>query len=84
MRHARAEALDELADILDGLRAMPALKEKSRGTFYRSSRAFLHFHEDPTGLYADVRLSGDDFDRCRVSTPAERADLLRRVTAALA
>ena len=52
--------------------------EKKRGVFYRRSRAFLHFHEDPAGLFADVRLV-DDFERHRVSTAAEQAELLAAV-----
>ncbi len=65
------------------LRALPDLKEKSRGTFYRKSQAFLHFHEDPAGLFADVRLDGGDFTRMRVSTKAEQRALMMAVKAAL-
>lgn len=82
MRHARPAALDELEDLLSKLRDLPELTEKSRGTFYRRSKAFLHFHEDPSGLFADVRLS-DDFERFRATTKAERAALMRRVKTAL-
>ena len=63
------------------LRALDGLKEKSRGVFYRSSRAFLYFHEDPSGLYADVRLDAD-FERMRVTTKAERKRLLSVVRVA--
>ena len=59
MKHATAEALDRLEPLLDRVRALPALKEKSRGVFYFKSRAVLHFHEDPTGLFADFRATGD-------------------------
>lgn len=83
MRHATAAALDELEPLLVALRALPGLKEKSRGTFYRGSKAFLHFHEDPAGFFADVRLAGTSFDRQRVSTRAEQAALLRQVRSAL-
>ena len=38
------------------LRGCPELTERSRGTFYKKSQAFVHFHEDPAGLFADVRL----------------------------
>lgn len=83
MRHATPGALDQLDDLLASLRGLDGLKEKSRGTFYRGSKAFLHFHEDPAGLFADVRFDAA-FDRLRVSTKAERTALLRRVKAALA
>ena len=82
MKHAGAAALDRLEPVLARLRGFPALKEKARGTFYVKSRAFLHFHEDPAGLFADVRASdGADFDRMRVETDAERAALMERVEA---
>ena len=81
MRHARQTALDELEPLLARIREIPGLTEKSRGVFYKRSKAFLHFHEDPTGYYADVRLT-DDFERFRVQTVDEQAALLERVTAA--
>lgn len=83
MRHARSEALDELEPTLEQLRALPGVREKSRGTFYRGSTAFLHFHEDPTGIHADVKLGDDGFTRLRAETAAERAAVVRRVKAAL-
>jgi hypothetical protein len=83
MRHARLAALDELEPLLEGLRTLPGLTERSRGTFYRGSRAFLHFHEDPTGHHVDIRL-GDDFERFRVQTEAEQRAVLSRVRRALA
>jgi hypothetical protein len=81
VRHAGAGALDELEPFLDRLRAVPGLVERTRGVFYRRSRAFLHFHEDPSGLHADVRL-GPDFRRFRVETAEEREALLQRIQAA--
>ena len=83
MRHARSEALDELEPTLRRLRALPGLREKSRGTFYRGSSAFLHFHEDPTGIHADVKLGDDGFTRLRAQTAAERTALVRLVEEAL-
>jgi hypothetical protein len=61
--------------LLTRVRELDGLVEKKRGVFYRRSKAFLHFHEDPSGLHADVRLSAD-FERFRVETPAEQDDLL--------
>ena len=67
------------------LRGYPELTERSRGTFYKKSQAFLHFHEDPAGLFADVRLSpGGDFTRLRVSTKAEQRALVGAIRRALA
>ena len=75
MKHVSASGLDQLDDLLRELRGVDGLKEKKRGVFYRGSRAFLHFHEDPSGLYADVRIDAE-FERMRVTTKAERKRLL--------
>ncbi len=83
MKHAGPAALDALEDLLAKLRASTDLKERSRGTFYRKSSAFLHFHEDPAGLFADLKLDGE-FARFRVGTSRERAAFLREVRAELA
>ena len=56
MRHATPEDLERLSVLLADLRHVRGLTERSPGVFYRRSRAFLHFHHDPTGMYADVRL----------------------------
>lgn len=67
MKHAGPAALDALEPLLERIRATGALKEKSRGVFYLKSKAFLHFHEDPKGLFADIRnADGSDFDRFNV------------------
>jgi hypothetical protein len=85
VRHARQEALDELEPVLAELRCFEQLTEKSRGVFYRRSKSFLHFHEDPEGLFADVQLGPDDeLARLRVTDPAERAALVEAVHAVLA
>ena len=82
MRHADAAALDRLEPMLAQLRAMPELKEVRPGVFYRRSKAFIHFHDDPAGLYADVRL-GQDFERHRVETEDERRHLVGEIHTAL-
>lgn len=82
MRHITPDELDRLEPLLVELRALEPLREKKRGVFYRKSRAFLHFHEDPAGLFADVRL-GEDFDRFPVGTRAQQRALLQRIRAAL-
>jgi hypothetical protein len=82
VKHVSPEGLDQLETLLDELRALTTLREKKRGVFYRKSRAFLHFHEDPSGLYADVRLHSE-FERRPVSTRAAQRELMRRVRAVL-
>ena len=74
MRHAGPAALDALADLIAATRARHGLREPRPGVFYRNGRAWLHFHEDPSGLYADLR-EGAEWTRFRVSTPAEREAL---------
>jgi len=78
MRHATAEGLDQVEPMLAQLRLVPGLVEKNRGTFYRKSRAFLHFHEDPSGLHADVRFN-EEFERVRVESNAEQQARLSRI-----
>jgi hypothetical protein len=75
VRHARADALDALEPLLAQLREVETLREKSRGVFYRGSRAWLHFHEDPAGLFADLRV-GERFERFPVNTGTERKRVL--------
>jgi hypothetical protein len=62
VKHASNATLQSLAALLDEIRKRSPLKEKKLGIFYLKSRSFLHFHEDPAGLYADLG-SGADFDR---------------------
>jgi len=76
MKHATQAALDQLEPLLAQLRTL-GLTEKSRGVFYRKSRAFLHFHEDPKGLFADIRdPAGLDFDRLDVTAAEGQAQLI--------
>ena len=83
MKHAGAAALDALEPVLTQIRALEGLKEKSRGAFYRKSKGFLHFHEDPAGMFADLK-KGDDFVRMPINTRAEIATLIRETKRALA
>jgi hypothetical protein len=80
VRHAGSDSLDGIETFLVQLRDLPGVVEKKRGVFYRRSKAFIHFHEDPTGMYADVRLA-DEFVRFRVQTPDEQDALLARIRA---
>ena len=86
MRHARTEDLDRLEDLLGDLRALPVLTEKKRGVFYLKGRSFLHFHEDPKGLFADIGgcPGGGPFERIDVTDAAGRAKLLETAQARLA
>lgn len=83
MRHITPEKLERLSSLLEELRQIGELREKKPGVFYRKSKAFLHFHEDPRGLFADLRLSGPDFERFDVSSRADQRALARRIRDAL-
>ena len=83
MRHARAAALDALEDILTALRGHEELRERKRGIFDRKSAAFLHFREDPAGLFAELRVDGA-FEWFPVNTSRERRDLRTHVARLLA
>ncbi len=76
MKHAGRGALQGLSALLDEIRKRPGLKEKKLGIFYLKSKAFLHFHEDPAGMFADLTI-GDGFERFPVNTKAEWRAFLR-------
>lgn len=85
MKHATASALDRLEPLLADLRRIVGLKERSRGVFYHRGRAFLHFHEDPKGVFADLRAeNGQDFDRFDVGVAAGSERLLAEIRARVA
>jgi DNA-binding transcriptional MocR family regulator len=84
MRHATVSALDGLEDLLSEIRKRhTTLRERKRGAFYRGGQGWLHFHEDPAGLFADLKIGGN-FARLRVNTKAEQGALLRQLRDSLA
>jgi hypothetical protein len=79
VRHAGPQALDSIEDLLQKIRTYAGLRERKRGIFYHRSSAFLHFHEDPQGMFADLKL-GERFTRF----PVDGADNRERFLSALA
>jgi hypothetical protein len=77
VKHAGPAALDDLEDVLDPIRSIPGIRERSRGVFYWKGTAFLHFHEDPEGPFADLR-TWPGWTRVRVRTKGERRSLVSR------
>jgi hypothetical protein len=75
VKHATDAALDSIEPLLDALRGNHALTERKRGVFYRGARACVHFHEDPAGMFADVRVA-DRWERLPVNCVAERRALI--------
>ena len=82
MKHAGSAAPGKLSGLLDDIRAFDSLTEKSVGIFYLKRTAFLHFHEDPAGVFADIKL-GNDWVRFPANKPAEHRRIVRAVGAAL-
>src|SRR5208282_1000070 len=82
MKHAGPQALDQLEPILAEIRRLEGLREKKRGAFYRGSSGFLHFHEDPAGFFADLKIGGD-FARFPINSKSQTQTFLRRAAAAL-
>lgn len=78
MKHAGQAALDSIEPLLTELRRLEGVRERKRGVFYRKSAAFIHFHEDPAGIFADLR-GTDGWIRLSVNSPVERDQFLRRV-----
>jgi hypothetical protein len=83
MKHAGPAALQALEPLLARVRALPGVVERTPGCFYRGSKAFLHFHEGPSGTHADVKLTADGFTRVRAESARERDALLALAARAL-
>ncbi len=83
MKHAGPDTLAALAPLLARVRALPGVVERTPGCFYRGAKAFLHFHEDPSGTHADVKLGASGFSRMRAETLPEQNALVDAARAAL-
>ena len=83
MKHVRLRDLGAIRDLLTALRRLRALVEKTPGVFFRGGAAFLHFHEDTAGIFADIRVPRD-WKRLPVKTAAQREAVLRVAAAQLA
>jgi hypothetical protein len=84
VKHAGAATLTVLGPLLTDIRKRLLLREKSPGAFYCKSKAFLHFHEDPAGIFADVKLDFVEFTRMRATTEKEQRALLKKIDQSLA
>jgi len=73
LAHCPPELLDDLADLLEDVRAWSGVVEKKPGVFYIRSQPFLHFH-----LLAGGRRRGDIKGR----TDWSQLDLPRPISAA--
>lgn len=55
MGHARKEERLDIADVLDAIRSLPAVAERSPGVFYIGRTPFLHFHTKAGDRWADAK-----------------------------
>jgi hypothetical protein len=79
MKHAGKEALSKLQTVLEDLRGHSILRERTPGSFYLRSSGFVHFHEDPAGLFGDLKEDLVSFTRHRVTSRTEQRQFLERV-----
>ena len=84
MKHAGPETFSKIDSLLKDLRQRNVLNEKGTGVFYWKSGAFLHFHDDPSGIFADVKFDGSDYSRFRVNTRLAQRSLLKKIDRCLA
>jgi hypothetical protein len=78
MKHATRLTLTAIEPFLLSIRQFAVLKERSLGVFYWKGQAFLHFHEDPAGLFADIRIN-EEFQRFPVNSEGEKKFLLTKI-----
>jgi hypothetical protein len=77
----RQASLEQIGPLLAVLRAHPAVDEVRPLTFHLDGRDFVHFHDDPGGVEADVRLA-EGVLRMRVAS--DPAGLLGHIEECLA
>jgi hypothetical protein len=83
MKHATPETLEQIGSLLGELRRLPNAVERRPGVFYVKGKAFLHFHEDPAGIFADIKI-GNDWQRFAVKGARSRSVLLKLAAQTLA
>jgi len=82
MKHADQITLAGLQDLLQAIRQFGGLKEKTPGSFYYKAGGFVHFHQDPAGLFADLKIAGQ-WQRFKISTLSEQEVLLAEIAQVL-
>jgi hypothetical protein len=82
MIHVTQATRDKLEPLLQKIRSLNVLKEKARGVFYYKSKAFLHFHEDEAGIFADLK-EDDRWRRRSVDSKADKSTLIKAIMKAV-
>ncbi len=70
--------IETIAPLLSALRGYEVLNEIRPMVFHLDGRNFIHFHEGPEGVFADVLLSTGRV-HMPVSTESEQAELMDRI-----
>lgn len=83
MKHASPAALNRIDALLKEIRREKRLTERRTGIFYFKGQAVLHFHEDPVGIFADLKRGGD-WIRYVVNDQTQQRRLLQSLVEALA
>jgi len=78
MARMGGDDLARVRPVLDQLRALDALHERTPGTFTAKGAPFLHFHSRATGIVADLKVGGD-WRRYDVERAAGRRVFVRDV-----
>jgi hypothetical protein len=74
----KSATLESLEPLLNLLRDHASLSEVRPAEFHLKGRGFLHFHEEPDGLVADVLLNAGRL-RMPVTSSAQQAEFLERI-----
>ena len=69
---------ETLRPLFNFLRSYSALEETAESKFLLRGKDFIHFHDDPDGLWADVKLSKGRV-RVAVRTIAEQGELMGKI-----
>ena len=79
MRHETNETLEML---LNFLRSYEILSEMKPTNFHLNGKGFIHFHDEPDGLWADIFLSKGRL-RMPANTASEQADVIGTIETTL-
>ncbi len=79
MKHASQKTIQLIEPMLKDIRSIPGLVEKKSGIYYYKSRAFLHFHEEDSNTFADVRLVEPEFQRLPCTTENQQKQLIVKI-----
>ena len=55
MRHAKIDELYKINSLIENIRKIDNIKEKTPGHFYYKNRNIIHFHIDNSVIYCDIK-----------------------------